>query len=129
MAATTVPLLMLLVAMSTAAVLAWRAPGETRPNIVFFFPDTISAESMGAYGHPVTKTPNFDAFAAQGVLFEYALSSYPQCSPSRAALVTGRHPHGVFVGGGAWVTEAGCGWGIWGKFQGNQWGLVADRLG
>jgi arylsulfatase A-like enzyme len=97
MAATTVPLLLLLAAMSTAAVLAWRAPGETRPNIVFFFPDTISAESMGAYGHPVTKTPNFDAFAAQGVLFEYALSSYPQCSPSRAALVTGRHPHGVCV--------------------------------
>ena len=73
--------------------LAWRKPGDTRPNIILFFPDTISAESMGAYGHPVCETPNFDAFAAANTLFDVAISSYPQCSPSRCALATGRHPH------------------------------------
>jgi arylsulfatase A-like enzyme len=72
---------------------AWREPGDNRPNIVFFFPDTISAESMGIYGHPVAETPNFDAFAAENTLFETAISSYPQCSPSRCALATGRHIH------------------------------------
>ncbi len=45
--------------------LSRRAPGDTRPNILLFFPDTISAESMGAYGHPVAQTPHFDAFAKQ----------------------------------------------------------------
>ncbi len=72
-----------------------RRPGDTRPNLVLFFPDTISAEANGpAYGSPIVKTPAFDAFLASGAaLFDTAYSSYPQCSPSRTTLVTGRHVH------------------------------------
>jgi choline-sulfatase len=73
---------------------AWRAPGDTRPNIVLYFPDTIAAEAFGpSYGNPITRTPHFDAWAANATVFDVAWSSYPQCSPSRAALVTGRHVH------------------------------------
>jgi arylsulfatase A-like enzyme len=72
---------------------AHRVAGDSRPNLVLYFPDTISAEAMGAYGNPVIKTPFFDAFSASGSLFDVTLASFPQCSPSRAALVTGRHVH------------------------------------
>jgi arylsulfatase A-like enzyme len=78
-----------------AAAAAWRPEGETRPNVVLFFPDTIAAEAMGPlYGNPIVATPNFDAWAASSAtVFDVAWSSFPQCSPSRAALVTGRHVH------------------------------------
>lgn len=72
-----------------------RAPGDSRPNLVLFFPDTISAEAFGPlYGHPLVRTPRFDAWVRDGgALFSTAYASFPQCSPSRAALVTGRHVH------------------------------------
>ena len=85
------PLLLLLAAVRVAA--ARRAPGDTRPNIVLFHPDTIRAEALGAYGHPLSRTPNFDALAAQGALFEQAHVQHTQCSPSRCAMVTGRFMH------------------------------------
>jgi hypothetical protein len=72
---------------------ARRAPGDTRPNIVLFHPDTIRAESLGTYGHPLSKTPNYDRLAARGVLFEQAHVQHTQCSPSRCAMMTGRYMH------------------------------------
>ena len=72
---------------------ARRAPGDARPNLILFHPDTIRAESIGAYGHPLSRTPNFDALAAQGTLFEQAHVQHTQCSPSRCAMVTGRFMH------------------------------------
>lgn len=50
-----------------------RAPGDKRPNFVFYFPDTVAAESCGGlYGNPVVKTPFMDALAAEGTLFKQA---------------------------------------------------------
>lgn len=72
---------------------ARRAPGETRPNIIFFFPDTIRAESLSPYGHPLVSTPNMERLASEAVLFDEAHAQHSQCSPSRAALVTGRYMH------------------------------------
>jgi arylsulfatase A-like enzyme len=70
-----------------------RAAGDTRPNLVLSFPDTIAASALSIYGNPVVKTPNLDRFAKTAVTFDKAVTSYPQCSPSRVALFTGRHPH------------------------------------
>jgi choline-sulfatase len=86
-------LLPLLLALLAPAARARRAPGDARPNIVLLHPDTIRAEALGAYGHPLSRTPNFDALAAEGVLFEQAHVQHTQCGPSRCAMVTGRYMH------------------------------------
>ena len=66
-----------------------------RPNIVFLFSDDQSVPDLGAYGNQVIHTPNLDRLATQGMRFNRAYVSSPQCSPSRASILTGRIPHDV----------------------------------
>ncbi|MCL4797417.1 MAG: sulfatase [Bryobacteraceae bacterium] len=68
-----------------------RAPGK-RPNILFAISDDQTWLHAGAYGDPVVKTPAFDRVAQSGVRFTQAICSSPGCAPSRAAILTGRHP-------------------------------------
>ncbi len=62
-----------------------------RPNIVFAISDDQSWMHAGAYGDKATRTPAFDRVAREGVLFNYAYAAAPSCSPSRAAILTGRN--------------------------------------
>lgn len=62
-----------------------------RPNIFFAVADDMSALHMGAYGCDFVNSPAFDRIAEQGVLFTRAYCSAPQCSPSRAGILTGRN--------------------------------------
>lgn len=48
---------------------------------------------LGCYGIDTVRTPHIDALAKQGVKFTQSFSAAPQCSPARAAMTTGRHPH------------------------------------
>ena len=67
---------------------------DTRPNIIFYFPDTLRAESFNAYGNSVPDvSPNFDAFARTGTIFEQCHVPHTQCTPSRTAMMTGRYMH------------------------------------
>ncbi|KAH6947441.1 hypothetical protein HPB50_019030 [Hyalomma asiaticum] len=47
---------------------------------------------LGIYGHPARETPNLDKMASEGILFTDFYAASPVCSPSRAALLTGRLP-------------------------------------
>lgn len=62
-----------------------------RPNILFVIADDQSYPHASAYGAAVFRTPAFDSIAKQGVLFTRAFVAAPQCSPSRAAILTGRN--------------------------------------
>ncbi len=55
--------------------------------------------NIGAYGHPLVKTPNIDRLASEGRLFENAFCNFPLCGPSRASFMTGLYPeqNGVTV--------------------------------
>jgi arylsulfatase A-like enzyme len=71
----------------------------TRPNILLAIADDWSWPHAGAYGDPTVKTPTFDRIAREGALFTHAFAAAPSCTPSRAALLTGRYPHELEEGG------------------------------
>jgi len=62
------------------------------PNVVVIFLDDVGYGDFGAYGHPTIRTPHVDALAAEGVKLTGFYAASPACSPSRAALLTGRYP-------------------------------------
>jgi arylsulfatase A-like enzyme len=75
--------------------------GAERPNIVLVMADDQGWGDMAYQGHPVLKTPHFDAAAAAGLRFDRFYAAAPVCSPTRASVMTGRHPNrmGVFKWG------------------------------
>jgi choline-sulfatase len=60
-----------------------------RPNIIFFMPDELRADSLACYGNPVTKTPNMDRLAREGARFSNCHVQYPVCGASRCSMLTG----------------------------------------
>jgi arylsulfatase A-like enzyme len=83
---------------------AGAARAETAPersNIVFFLVDDLGWADLGCYGSSFYETPQIDALAASGMRFTDAYSAGSVCSPTRAALLTGRHP--VRIGITDWI--------------------------
>lgn len=62
-------------------------------NVLLLMMDQHYYKVMGCAGNSVVKTPNLDKLARQGVRFTNAVCATPYCSPTRAALTTGRWPH------------------------------------
>lgn len=63
-----------------------------KPNIIFIMTDDQGYGDLGCMGAQDLKTPYIDKMAADGVLFTSMYAASPVCSPSRAALLTGRYP-------------------------------------
>ncbi|XP_057609627.1 N-acetylgalactosamine-6-sulfatase isoform X4 [Chionomys nivalis] len=80
----------LLLVLSALGLLAAGAPQA--PNIVLLLMDDMGWGDLGVNGEPSRETPNLDRMAIEGMLFPNFYSANPLCSPSRAALLTGRLP-------------------------------------
>ncbi len=72
-----------------------------RPNVIVILTDDMGYGDLGCYGSRDIKTPNLDRLAAQGVRLTNFYSSGPVCTPTRAALMTGR-----------WQQRVGLEWAI-----------------
>ncbi|MCC6509648.1 MAG: sulfatase-like hydrolase/transferase [Pirellulaceae bacterium] len=66
------------------------ASAADRPHIIFVMADDMGWGQTGYRNHPVLKTPNLDAMAANGLRFERFYAGGPVCSPTRASVMTGR---------------------------------------
>lgn len=87
---------------AVASFVLWNSgSGEARPNILFITLDTTRADRIGAYGYKAARTPVLDQLAAEGVLFERAISPAPLTLPVHASLFTGLYPpeHGLRTNG------------------------------
>jgi len=69
---------------------------KTRPNVVLILNDDMGYSDLGCYGGEI-ETPNLDRLAAGGLRFS-SFYNTARCSPSRASLLTGLHPHQTGIG-------------------------------
>jgi arylsulfatase A-like enzyme len=75
------------------AVLAPPLPAAERPNILYIMADDHAAHAIGAYGSKINKTPQIDRLAKEGMRFTRCWVTNSICTPSRAAILTGKYAH------------------------------------
>ncbi len=91
---------LLLVIITVLSVLHLTAQSKKRsPNIVFIFVDDLGYGDLSCFSATGIKTPSIDRLATEGIKFTDFYSASPVCSPSRAALLTGRYPQRMGING------------------------------
>lgn len=70
-----------------------RRVAPQRPNIIFIMTDDHAAHAISAYGSKLIKTPNIDRLAKEGIKFDNCFVTNSICTPSRAAILTGKYAH------------------------------------
>ncbi|HAV61822.1 MAG TPA: sulfatase, partial [Verrucomicrobiales bacterium] len=63
-----------------------------RPNVIFILVDDLGWTDLSCMGSRLYETPNIDRLAADGMLFDNAYAACTVCSPTRAAVMTGKYP-------------------------------------
>ena len=95
MTARKIPLFFVFLVVMGAVAVVWfarnRAPGKIR-NVLLISIDTCRADYLGCYGFGLETTPNIDALAAQGVLFEHVVTPVPLTLPAHSSMLTGTIP-------------------------------------
>jgi len=87
--------LLVLLALSAPSVLAQEK--AQRPNFIFLLVDDLGWTDIGCFGSDLYETPNIDKLAEQGMKFTDAYAACTVCSPSRAAVMTGKYPARLHV--------------------------------
>jgi arylsulfatase A-like enzyme len=72
---------------------AWGKSQSVKPNIILCMADDQGWGDMAYNGHPVLKTPHFDAMVKEALRFDRFYAAAPVCSPTRGSVMTGRHPN------------------------------------
>src|SRR5262245_54501840 len=84
--------------------------GPRPPNFVFILMDDLGWADLGCQGSTFYKTPNLDRLARQGMRFTSAYAAAPVCSPTRASILTGKHPARLrltnFLVGNRWAKDS-----------------------
>lgn len=70
-----------------------------KPNVIIIFMDDLGYGDLSSYGHPTIKTPHIDKLAREGQKWTNFYTASSVCSPSRGALLTGRYPVRIGLGG------------------------------
>ena len=91
------PVTIMLVFATSTMWLAGETAADEPPNIILVMADDQGWGDMAYNGHPFIKTPNFDKAAAAGLRFDRFYAAAPVCSPTRASVMTGRHPNRMGV--------------------------------
>ena len=70
---------------------------SNRPNFLFILIDDLGWNDVSYNGSTFHETPHLDKFAAENMRFDYSYAASPMCSPTRASILTGKHPvrHGI----------------------------------
>ncbi len=79
-------------ALALLVALALTSAGAAPPNFIVFLIDDLGATDLGCMGSRFYETPHIDRLAAQGMKFTQAYSACTVCSPTRAAMLTGKYP-------------------------------------
>ena len=77
----------------------WGASRKQKPNIIIILADDLGYGDVGCFGSKRFKTPNLDNLAADGIRFTDFHANGAVCSPTRAALLTGRYPQRTGITG------------------------------
>ena len=82
----------LLAAIAGFLLVAGQSNSSEKPNIIIFFADDMGYGDLGCFGNPNIRTPNIDKLADEGIKLTSFYVAAPVCTPSRAALLSGRYP-------------------------------------
>jgi N-acetylgalactosamine-6-sulfatase len=108
---------------SAASLTTLHAQQPAKPNIVLLFADDLGWGDLSSYGAPDVATPHIDSIGKAGVRFTQFYSNAPECTPSRAALLTGKYPQRF---GGL---ECAIGVGNVGRYDEAEWLQKRGELG
>ena len=84
---------------ATAAATAGSTDAPPTPNVILLMTDDQGWGDLGLRGHPRLETPHLDEMARSGVRLDRFYAASPVCSPTRASVLTGRHPARMGIGG------------------------------
>ena len=81
-----------MLSLSSASQLAAASAPAPSPNILLLYIDNVGYSDLGCFGHPTVRTPRIDRLAREGARCTEFYVAASSCTPSRGALLTGRHP-------------------------------------